>query len=105
MAHLSRARFGAVTILAAGLLVGCATTPQQPAPTPEKPPVAQGGPPAPANWEPVYWDTAMREAQQAREHGDRASAERACARGILYVQAQVIKVLYGYADTLDRQNG
>jgi len=46
----------------------------------------------------------MREAQQAREHGDRVTAERACARGILYVQAQVIKVLYGYAELLDRQN-
>jgi hypothetical protein len=45
----------------------------------------------------------MREAQQAREHGDRVTAERACARGILYVQAQVIKVLYGYAELLDQQ--
>jgi hypothetical protein len=57
----------------------------------------------PANWEPVFWDRAMREAQQAREHGDRVTAERACARGILYVQQQVIKVMYGYAELLDQQ--
>jgi hypothetical protein len=46
----------------------------------------------------------MREAQQARARGDRATAERACARGILYVQAQSIKILYSYADLLDQQN-
>lgn len=58
---------------------------------------------APASWEPAFWDRAMREAQQAREHGDRVTAERACARGILYVQAQTIKVLYGYSEALDAQ--
>ena len=46
----------------------------------------------------------MREAVQAREAGDRATAERACARGILYVQAQVIRMLYSYAELLDQQN-
>ena len=46
----------------------------------------------------------MREAQEQRDRGDRAAAERACARGILYVQAQTIQVLYAYADLLDRQN-
>ena len=52
----------------------------------------------------MFWDNAMREAQQAREHSDRATAERACARGLLYVQTQVTKVLYAYADALDRQS-
>jgi hypothetical protein len=45
----------------------------------------------------------MREALQAREAGDRATAERACARGILYVHAQVIRMLYSYAELLDQQ--
>ena len=90
---------------AAGLLLAACSTPQPPPAEPgTSPPAAGSAQAAPANWEPVYWDRAMREAQQAREHGDRATAERACARGILYVQAQVIKVLHGYAELLDRQN-
>jgi hypothetical protein len=52
----------------------------------------------------VFWDNARREAQSARQHGDRITAERACARGILYVQTQVVKVMYAYADALDRQS-
>ena len=92
--------------LGAALLAAACTTPQTP-------PADKGGsqtPPAaaaevmPANWEPAYWDRAMREAQQARSQGDRAKAESACARGILYVQAQSIQLLYGYAELLDRQN-
>ena len=84
-------------------LAACASTPgptSVPAQTAAEASPASG---APANWEPVFWDRAMREAQQAREHGDRVTAERACARGILYVQAQAIKVLYGYAELLDQQ--
>jgi hypothetical protein len=102
---LARLFAGGVTLLAAA----CAAPPIAPdgqAPAGAAPPAATA-PPAgtapPANWEPVYWDRAMREAQQAREHGDRATAERACARGILYVQAQIIRVLYGYAELLDQQ--
>ena len=98
-------------ILAMALLVVACATPQAPpaagGATPQAQPATPGASPAPAapaTWEPTYWDAAMREAQQAREHGDRVTAERACARGILYVQAQVIKVLYGYAEQLDRQN-
>jgi hypothetical protein len=92
-------------VLAAALLAAACSTPQPPPAAPgATPPPAQPGQTAPANWEPIYWDRAIREAQQAREHGDRITAERACARGILYVQAQVIKVLYGYAEQLDQQN-
>jgi len=93
-------------VLAMALLAVACTTPQAPPapPSPAGASPAPAQPAAPATWEPTFWDAAMREAQQAREHGDRVTAERACARGILYVQAQVIKVLYGYAEQLDRQN-
>jgi hypothetical protein len=92
-------------LIAASLAAACATSQPPPAePTGQAPPTANAGQPVPSNWEPAYWDRTIREAQQAREHGDRNTAERACARGILYVQAQTIKLLYGYAETLDRQN-
>lgn len=87
--------------LCAATLAACAT--QEPAPAGAASPAVAAAPGAPADWQPLYWDKAMREAQQARDGGDRATAERACARGILYVQAQAIKVLQGYADTLDQQ--
>jgi hypothetical protein len=107
MANTSTLRFFPPFFLVVALLLACATPQTPPAPTgatsPAPAPEA-AGPAAPADWQPVFWDNAMREAQQAREHGDRATAERACARGIPYVQAQVIKVLYGYSEVLDRQN-
>jgi hypothetical protein len=88
---------------AAALFAGCATT--QPPPAEPAKSAAPATPlAAPVTWEPPFWDNAMREAQKAREHGDRQTAERACARGILYVQAQTIKTLYSYAELLDRQN-
>ncbi len=83
------------------MLAACAT--QEPPSGTASSPAAATASGAPPDWQPLYWDKAMREAQQAREHGDRATAERACARGILYVQAQVIQVLRAYADTLDQQ--
>jgi len=111
MASYLHSRVRPLLIFAAALIAAaCATTQAPPStapatssPSPSSPP-PPAGQAAPANWEPPFWDRAMREAQEAREHGDRVTAERACARGILYVQAQVIKVLYGYAEVLDRQN-
>lgn len=92
-------------MVAVTALGAACTTPQPPPATGAPPPApAQAGPAAPpATWEPAYWDRSMREALQAREAGDRATAERACARGILYVQAQVIRMLYSYAELLDQQ--
>lgn len=90
-------------VLAALAVAGCATPP----PAAPQEPGSTGAvttPGAPKEWVPAFWDRAMREAQAARDQGDRATAERACARGILYVQAQTIRVLYGYAELLDRQN-
>jgi len=45
----------------------------------------------------------MREAAQARETGDRMAAERACGRGIRYVEVQAVRALSRYADLLDQQ--
>jgi hypothetical protein len=99
--RLAAACLPVVAMIVGVLLTACST----PGPAaPEGAPSAAAEPPAPAAWEPPYWDRAMREAQQARERGARDVAERACARGILYVQAQAIKVLYQYAEMLDRQN-
>jgi hypothetical protein len=88
---------------AAFLAAACATAPPAPADRQANGNAAAAVDAPPENWEPVYWDRAMREAQHAREHGDRTTAERACARGILYVQTQTIKVLYGYAELLDHE--
>lgn len=88
----------------AALLAAACSTPQPPATPGAAPPAGSTAQAVPTDWEPLYWDRAIREAQQARERGDRVTAERACARGILYVEAQVIRVLQGYAELLDRQN-
>jgi len=106
MATYLHSRVRLPLIFAASLIAAaCATTQAPPPAAPTSSgPTPPGAQAAPANWEPPFWDRAMREAQEARDHGDRATAERACARGILYVQVQVIKVLYGYAEVLDRQN-
>ena len=84
-------------------IAACSTSQAPPAASGKTPDAAASETP-PDNWEPKYWDRAMRDAQAMRASGDRAAAERACARGILYVQAQTIKVLYSYADLLDVQN-
>jgi hypothetical protein len=88
-------------LMVAMAVVACSTTQPPPAQPGGAVPTAQ---PAPADWQPTYWENAMRDAKQGRERGDRMAAEQACARGILYVQAQVIRSLYGYAEVLDRQN-
>jgi hypothetical protein len=92
-------------VCGATLLLGaCASAPTEAPAAGAQPAAVATRPGTPGDWQPMFWDNAMREAQQAREQGDRAAAERACARGILYVQDQTIKVLQGYADALDRQN-
>lgn len=87
-------------ILVASLLVtACAG----PAPAPGTPgaPIAAA---LPADWDPAYWNSAMREALLARERGDRMDAERACGRGMRYVEVQAVRMLYRYAESLDQQS-
>ncbi|HTT10983.1 MAG TPA: hypothetical protein VMG60_08855 [Burkholderiaceae bacterium] len=91
------------SVLALLLCVAACTTEQAPPAAQNKNPASSDQAP-PANWDPAYWDRSMRDARDLRDRGDRGAAEHACARGILYVQAQTIKVLYGYADVLDQQS-
>ncbi|HUL65248.1 MAG TPA: hypothetical protein VLW55_11595 [Burkholderiaceae bacterium] len=103
MVRTIRPRHLLLIVLLALSIAACSTSQAPPGASGTTPPAAASDTP-PANWEPNYWDRAMRDAQASRASGDRAAAERACARGILYVQAQTIKLLYSYADLLDVQN-
>jgi len=90
------------TLTAAVLVTACAA-PQSPVPGPAAAPAALAAPAVPSDWEPAYWNAAMREAMQARGRGDRMEAERACGRGMRYVEVQAVQALYRYAELLDKQ--